>query len=64
MTRCCVLSALWLATSCSASFGDDTHPYDFRSTPAYEQLSAKQRVKLEQVDRDLARLYEAFALVD
>jgi len=59
MTHCWILSALCLATYCSASLGDDTHRYNFRSTPAYEQLSAEQQVKLEQVNRDLARLYEA-----
>jgi hypothetical protein len=55
---------LFIAVVCLASYaaiasGSDHTRYNFRSTPEYRALSAENRKKLEQVDRDFAKLSDA-----
>jgi hypothetical protein len=48
-----------LASCAATAIAGDHTKYNFRSTPEYAALSAENRKKLEQVDRDFAKLSAA-----
>jgi hypothetical protein len=59
MQRLLFLTAICLAGCVATATAGDHTKYNFRSTPQYRALSAENRKKLKQVDRDFAKLSEA-----
>jgi hypothetical protein len=59
MKHVLAVAAVCLSGIVAAAIAGDHTQYNFRSTPEYAALSAENREKLEQVDRDFTRLSAA-----